>query len=222
MDIDNLRDIRGLVITIIKDEFKFWKHYLGQVVDNNDSLSLGRVQVTIPELGFFSQDQAIWAAPRQGNSLSVPLKDEWVEIYFIGGDSNRPVYLHYANEVQGHTPESYTGTEDRVIFESPKTGEYIKYNDEDKSLEISFSGNINITSNGEVNISNASKINLIGATEAFVNGTSHQTALLNLCTAIAAISPAGSSAANITAILAAFATFSGTLSTMLSIKIKGE
>lgn len=136
MDIDNLKDIKGLIISIIKNEFKFWKHYLGQVMDNQDSLVSGRVLVTIPELGFFSQDQAVWAAPRQGNSLNVPLKGEWVEIYFIGGDPNRPVYLHYAGEVQGQSPKSYTEIEDRVIFESPKTEEYIKYNDDDKTLSI--------------------------------------------------------------------------------------
>ena len=131
---DNLRDIRGLVISVIKEELKFWKHYIGEVKSNNDSLNLGRVQVTIPELGFFSEDQAIWAFPRQGNSMSVPQKGEWVEIYFIGGDSDRPVYLHYASEVQGSIPENYSEPATRVLFESPKTKENLTYNDDDKKF----------------------------------------------------------------------------------------
>ena len=133
---DNLRDIRGLIINILKEELRFWKHYLGEVMDNKDSLILGRVQVTIPELGFLSQDQAVWAWPRQGNSMSIPNIGEWVEIYFIGGDPGRPVYLHYASEVQGHKPDSYTGIEDRIIFESPKTKDNIKYTDNDKILNF--------------------------------------------------------------------------------------
>lgn len=134
MEIDNLKDIRGLIISIIKDEFKFWKHYLGEVKNNQDSLNLGRVQITVPELGFFSEDQAIWAFPRQGNSMSVPQKGEWVEIYFIGGDSGRPVYLHYASEVQGNVPKNYSNPSTRVIFESPKTKENLTYNDDEKKF----------------------------------------------------------------------------------------
>lgn len=68
----------------------------------------------------------------------------------------------------------------------------------------------------------AGALNMLGATEAFVKGTTHKSSLDNLCTAIAAIVPAGSSAANITSIKAAFAAFSASLSSMLSTTIKGE
>jgi hypothetical protein len=135
MEIDKVGDIRNLIISIVKDEFKFWRHYIGEVKDNKDSLDLGRVQVTIPEQGFFSQEQAIWCWPRQSDSMSVPLIGSWVEIWFIGGDPGRPVYLGYASEVQEKRKfKNYSSPVTRVLFESPKTQENLTYNDDDKKF----------------------------------------------------------------------------------------
>jgi phage baseplate assembly protein V len=65
-------------------------------------------------------------------------------------------------------------------------------------------------------------LTMLGGTEAYVKGTTHQVALSALTASIAAIVPAGSSAANIASIQAAFATFAGTLANMNSTEIKGK
>lgn len=68
----------------------------------------------------------------------------------------------------------------------------------------------------------ATGLTMLGGTEAYVKGTTHQIALSALCSTMAAIVPAGSSAANIASIQAAFATFAGTLANMNSTEIKGK
>jgi len=81
---------------------------------------------------------------------------------------------------------------------------------------------ITLTASKTIDMKNASGINMLAASQSFVLGDAHKTALENLCSTIAAVVPSGSSAANITAIQVAFANFNATLSSMLSSKIKGE
>lgn len=132
-----VKSLREDINQIIRDETRWLRHYPAQVVDIDDELEKGRVKVTIPELGFDTADQGLWCNPRQGNSLSVPLVDEWVEIYFMAGNPERPVYLHYPTEVEGMVLKNYTGNPVlRIIFESPETEENIKYDDESKTLTI--------------------------------------------------------------------------------------
>lgn len=179
------RDLKQLITNIVKEETRWLRHYSAQVVDNEDILQKGRVKVIIPDLGFDTPEQGMWCFPRQGNSLSVPLIDEWVEIYFMRGDPNEPRYLYYASESMEVSP-NYTGIKDRVIFESPETGEFIKYNDEEKKItvqtteaeitidadsNVTVGGDVNLDVSGTINVTGATAINLLGATEAFLNGT---------------------------------------------------
>jgi hypothetical protein len=131
---DNEYDIKGLISEIIREETVFLRHYIGEVVDNSDLLNKGRVLVTIAELGFDEPSAGMWCYPRQGNSISIPEVGSFVEVYFMGGDPNRPVYLHYASEMVEMLPTQFTSSSIRVIFESPVTNESIKYNDEDSNL----------------------------------------------------------------------------------------
>lgn len=135
MDLD--RDIRGLLAMVIHEETQFMKHYLGLVADNKDELGRGRVLVTIPELGFDTAAQGLWCWPRQADSLSVPEPDSYVEVYFMGGHPDRPVYLSYTSEMLGSELSLHNKVpESRVIFESPKTKEGIHYDDKTKKLVI--------------------------------------------------------------------------------------
>ena len=129
------RDIRAQIDQVIREETRWLRHYESQVIDNLDPLNRGRVKVTVPELGFDTPDKAMWCFPRQGNSMSVPEKDSWVDVYFVSGDPNKPRYLHYASEMKDMTPTKFDGQPaTRVIFESPVTNESIKYTDGDKVL----------------------------------------------------------------------------------------
>jgi hypothetical protein len=189
---DQERDLLGLIRDVIYQETRWNKHYLAQVFDNNDPISKGRVNITIPELGFDRPDQALWAYPRQGNSMNVPNIGDWVEVYFLSADPNRPVYLHLASEMLLMIPTSYGGVpSSRVIFESPITKDNIVYDDLLKKLtaliigEILIDGSISITlnSSGQILI-NGTTIVLNSGTEPFVKGNALITYLTSLVTNI--------------------------------------
>jgi len=113
-------DFYGELVNDIKRETVYLRHYIGEVVDNEDSLKKGRIKVTLPELGFLSKDLSIWCNPRQGHGLSVPKVGSWVEVYFINGDPEKPVYLYLASEIAENTPKGYTGdVKQHVLFEDP-------------------------------------------------------------------------------------------------------
>jgi len=113
-------DLLGDLQAIIKEETLYLRHYMGKVVKTTDVSKLGRVQVTIPELGFETPDIGIWCHPRQGYGLLPPKIGDWVEVYFMNGDSSRPVYINGVSELADQIPTNYTGVpKDGVIFEDP-------------------------------------------------------------------------------------------------------
>lgn len=115
---DELAQIRRVVYT----ETVFLRHYLGQVVDNQDPNKKGRVKATVLDLGWDTADKVQWAWPRAGHKLDVPKVGEWVEVYFMMGDRNKLAYLPGASELEGSSPRSYSDPLGRVLFEDPTTG----------------------------------------------------------------------------------------------------
>lgn len=114
----------------------FLRHYDGQVFDNNDPQEKGRVKVKIPELGWDTDDKGAWCCPRQIHSMDVPNVGEWVEVYFIAGDRNRPCYLGQVPEIDGNLPASFTAKTDRVLFEDPDSGDGVIYDAIDKTFKL--------------------------------------------------------------------------------------
>jgi hypothetical protein len=124
------RDVYNLIAEIIKEETTFLRHYLALVVNNVDPIKKGRVLVLIPELGFDTPDAGMWSFPRQSSSMIVPEVNDYVEIYFMAGDPNRPVFIYPATEMADMVPVAYDGLPGtKVVFQSKKTGYSIIYND---------------------------------------------------------------------------------------------
>lgn len=157
-------DIYGIIKEIIIKETMFLRHYIGEVYSTTDMMNAGRVQVLIGELGWDSSDMGIWCWPRHGNGLSVPKKNDWVEVYFINGDSSRPVYLFPASEIKENTPKSYDGLPTtHIMFEDPESEKnYMKFDSRQKTYEVKADGG---------------SINLLDATEKFVLGDTFKTEL---------------------------------------------
>jgi hypothetical protein len=112
--------------------------------------------------------------------------------------------------------------QDSKIQIKDSTNEIIIEDKLGNKIETSTTGIKQTNSSSKVIDLKATGIDLLGATESFVKGDTMATALLALCSTIAAIVPAGSSAANIAALQAAFATFNGVINTFKSLTIKGE
>jgi hypothetical protein len=162
---DNGRDIYGLIKTIIYNETIYLRHWIGKVVDDQDPSNKGRVKATVPELGFLADSDAIWCFPRQGYALVPPAIGEWVEIYFIGGDARRPVYLAGVGEVNGNTPEQFSDPKKKVLFQDPGTSDYAEYDESASQLTMKFG-----------------KINMGAGSQSFVLGDTLATFLSNLYT----------------------------------------
>jgi hypothetical protein len=115
---DNSRTIRGMIQEIVIQETRYLKHYVGQIVDITDDTNKGRVKVTVPMLGWISPDQGAWCFPRDKHSMIVPDVGEWVEVYFIAGNKDHPVYMGIANEMKDQLTASYTENTKNVVFET--------------------------------------------------------------------------------------------------------
>lgn len=133
-----------MIRKIIMEETLYLMHFIGEVVDVDDTLKSGRIKVTIPDLGFSTPDVGIWCNPRQGMSLIVPKVGTWAEIYFINGDRTRPVYLYPVTEIAGHKVKSYKGNpQQKILFEDQ--------NDGNKNIQVTKDGEL-VIFNGEEQI----------------------------------------------------------------------
>jgi hypothetical protein len=122
------RDDVEAIRLMIHKETRYMRHYPAQVVSTDDQKKAGRVQATVPLLGWKTQDQASWFWPRDKHGMVVPKVGEWIEVYFMAGDPNHPVYLGNASELQGQTPAAFDGAQTTVVlWQDPQTGDSIVY-----------------------------------------------------------------------------------------------
>lgn len=139
---DKTDSVYGMIVEIVRQETLYLRHYMGQVLSQTDELNIGMVQVAVPELGWTTSDLAPWCYPRQLHSMSVPEVGEWVEVYFLNGDMNRPVYITNCTELKKDdnkycVPEWYVGDPKlRVIYQSPLSKKGIKLDDTQNILTI--------------------------------------------------------------------------------------
>lgn len=129
---DEMEIIRNLIIR----ETRYLRHYTGIVQNVDDPLSSGRVQVMIPALGWSSVSSARWCWPRDRDSMVPAHVDDTVEVYFMDGRPDRPVYLGQAHEVAGNKVDSYLSPDEPVLYQNPETGDKIVYSEAGKSLEV--------------------------------------------------------------------------------------
>ena len=171
---DKTNSLYGQIAEIVRQETIFLRHYIGQVISQTDELNIGMVQVAIPNLDWMTADLAPWCYPRQLHSMSVPENGEWVEVYFLDGDRNKPVYVSICNEMKKDDntyciPEWYTGdVKKRIIYQSPTSKKGIVLDD----------------TAGEMLIDTDNLILIEGSVEPFVLGTQINTYLTTLATTV--------------------------------------
>lgn len=140
--------LTGELRKIVREELRYLRHYIGQVVDNQDPSTKGRVRVKIADLGWDTNDKSPWCWPRQLHALDVPKVDEWVEVYFINGDRARAVYLGQASEILEQIPDGYTSPAKRVLFQDPDSGDKIEYDSQGQILDID-TNELHLNGNGK-------------------------------------------------------------------------
>ena len=130
------RDPRSLIETLIWERTKYFRSYIGKVVDVQDPLGRGRVLVQVPELGWNTNASAAWCWSRDLHGLKVPEVGEWVEVHFVAGNPDQPVYLGQAAEIQEQKPAAYDGPTTKVLYQDPKTGFYVKHDQDADLLDL--------------------------------------------------------------------------------------
>jgi len=126
---------------IVLQETKYLRHYYGQVVDVDDDETQGRVKVKVPMLGWIEADSQPWCRSRDRNRMNTPEVDEWVEVYFMDGNRNIPVYVGGINEFKEQIVESYDDPKVKVLYDDKK--HFVTKNDtENGEIEGTFDDNL--------------------------------------------------------------------------------
>lgn len=210
---------------IINNITKYFRVFSGRVVDINDEFQKGRVKCLILELGWDTNDKAIWCYPNDKKSIITPKVGDWVRIQFMLGNINKPFYVGIMNEIDLMLPSNFDGqSTTHIIYESNENDTYIKYDSQKKEFEIKDSNsNIITLKAGNIDIK-GTLINLLGASESFIKGDTICNAFTSLCTTIATATfgNMAQNAAGIETIKTAFATFNAQINNFKSITIKGE
>lgn len=126
IDQDELEVIKNL----IKKETIYLRHYDAQVVSVEEvvigTTKTFRVWCLPHDLGCQTINEAIGAYPRQGKSVLRPTIGEYVELYFLKGDPDFPVFLYPVSENNGSgSLDTKTPLTD-IIYQSKDTvGEII-------------------------------------------------------------------------------------------------
>lgn len=133
---DLTRTFYGEIRSIVRQETKYLRHYYGEVTKNDDPDGQGKIRVKIPELGWTEDNNSPWVQPRYLHSMIVPNNGEYVEVYFMAGEINRPVYMGQVHEIKGQLPELYSDKNDVVLYEEPGGKIGVHYNKNDDVLNI--------------------------------------------------------------------------------------
>jgi hypothetical protein len=123
---DDLEIIRRMIV----HETRYLRHYIGQVQSVDDSASRGRVEVFIPALGWDTPESAIWCWPRDKESLVPPHVGDTVEVYFMDGRPDRPVFLGQVHEVAEQAVADYESPTKPVLYQNRVTGDKLVYDEE--------------------------------------------------------------------------------------------
>lgn len=176
-------DIEALRV-LIRNETRFLRHYEAVVTDDQDELQRGRLQVEIPALGWVGAEARVWVWPRDRHSMIPAKVGEYVEVYFMGGKPERPVYIGQVQEQIENIPEAYEGPDQPILFQSPVTGDRIKYSEEEGAFDMEVSGDVLVTGGGDATVDVAGLVKLLAeglefgaASEAMVLGNQLQTYL---------------------------------------------
>jgi len=107
-----------LLRRIVWAETRYLRHYMAQVVNVTDPDGGAQVKVVCYDLGFDTEDKGLWCSARNKNAVITPKVGDWVEIYFMNGDQNRPVFLAGASDMEKMLPKNYDGkATTQVLFE---------------------------------------------------------------------------------------------------------
>lgn len=128
--------VTDIIKTIVLREFKYWMPQRGQVKNINDPEGLGRVKVTVPILGWTTEDLGVWAKPAGQSGLITPKQDDWVLVQFIAGNPADAVWVGTLPVMKGSEPSIYQDQNTQILFEDPDEQIGVNFRQDENVMEI--------------------------------------------------------------------------------------
>jgi hypothetical protein len=95
---------------------RWFRTYDGEVIDDQDPKSMGRVKVSIPELNWLLPNECPWFSPEYWFGQITPAVGTYVEVYFKGGMLQYPMYRGRPGTMDANKPPSYEGPNTAVLL----------------------------------------------------------------------------------------------------------
>lgn len=130
-------DLLEFLQRIIDDRTRYRMIYTGKVFSVDDPDKKGRIQVTIPALGWDEPAKAIWVYSSDKNSQTLPKKDDFVRVGFTAGRIDDPFFFGVDNYFLKMFPKEFDNDADtHVIWENPADDTYLTYKAKEKTLTL--------------------------------------------------------------------------------------
>lgn len=142
---------------VIANATRYDKTYMGKVLVDLDPEGKGRVQVAIPDLGILTPAEGVWADVEQPIGVNVsPKADDWVAVYFLGGDPSKPCVRGRTSIVKDNLPKN--ANKKQVFYEDDNTKIY--YDETKQEISVDTKYKVNIKIEGDANVEIKGKVNV--------------------------------------------------------------
>lgn len=130
------------IARMVAELTRYQQTFLGKVLVELDPEGKGRVMIAIPSLGILNAKEGVWADVEQPIGVNVsPKKDDWVAVYFLDGDSAKPVVRGRVSIVKDNLPSN--AQKKQVFYEDKDTTVY--YDEAKKKLTVETSYEVEVT-----------------------------------------------------------------------------
>lgn len=142
---------------VIARATRYDRTYMAKVLVDLDPEGKGRVQIAIPDLGILTPAEGVWADVEMPIGVNVsPKADDWVAVYFLGGDPSKPCVRGRTSIVKDNLPKN--ANRKQVFYEDDNTKIY--YDEVKSELSIDTKYKMTIKIEGNTNVEIKGKTNL--------------------------------------------------------------
>lgn len=148
---------------VIARATRYDRTYMAKVLVDFDPEGKGRVQVAIPDLGILTPAEGVWADVEMPIGVNVsPKADDWVAVYFLGGDPSKPCVRGRTSIVKDNLPKN--ANRKQVFYEDDDTKIYYDEAKSELSIDTKYKMTIKIEGDTNVEIKGDTNVKVKGKT----------------------------------------------------------
>ena len=161
---------------VIARATRYDRTYMAKVLVDLDPEGKGRVQIAIPDLGILTPAEGVWADVEMPIGVNVsPKADDWVAVYFLGGDPSKPCVRGRTSIVKDNLPKN--ANRKQVFYEDDNTKIYYDETKSELSIDtkykmtVKIEGNTNIEIKGKTNLKSDGDVTLESSGNVEIKGS---------------------------------------------------